>query len=613
MTFDELKEKAHGLPLKPGVYIMQDAKNTVIYVGKAKALKNRVSQYFANLASHTEKTRAMVSQIDHFDVIIADSEFEALVLECSLIKRHQPRYNILLKDDKGYPYVRLPVKEEYPRFSLVNKPAEDGARYFGPFGSRGATQNILDALSLALKLPTCSKKFPRDIGKERPCLNKHMGQCAGWCQSSMSGEEYRDAIHQAVRLLDGKFKEVEEDLRAEMERCAEELRFERAAELRDRLRAIELLGKRQKVVAGSLADTDVVGYHRGAAKSCFVVLHYMEGELAAKDMELIETPMEGEEERVVSALVSQYYAPKSALPSHILLPCEIEDEVSLTRLLSENCGHRVYLVTPRRGAKMDLIRLANTNAVEEVERATDRSERESKLMEAVGRLLGLAGVPRRMEAYDISNTGSDDIVASMTVFVNGRPLKRDYRHFKLRDLDGPDDYASMHQVLTRRFCRYLEGDEKFAILPDLLLIDGGTTHAGVARKVLEELKLTIPVFGMVKDDRHRTRALVTPEGEEIGIQQNQAIFALIGQIQEETHRFAIEFNRLQRKKRVQGSVLDRIEGVGPKRRADLLKRFKSVKAIQAAEYEVLCEVVDKKTARAVYDFFRRGEDGGRSD
>ncbi len=582
---------------------MQDEKNVVIYVGKAKALKNRVSQYFQDSAAHTEKTRAMVASVDHFDVIIADSEFEALVLECALIKRHQPHYNILLKDDKGYPYIRLDVKEEYPRFSIATRPAEDGARYFGPYGSRGATQGIIDALCAALKLPTCGKKFPRDIGRERPCLNHHMGRCDGWCQPSKTGEEYREVMEQAIRLLEGKFKEVGEELTAEMERCAEELRFEKAAQLRDRYRAIELLGKRQKVVAGSLADTDVVGYHRGAAKSCFVVLHYAGGELAAKDMELLETPMEGEDSQVVSALVGQYYGQKAAMPAQILLPCEIEDEVPLARMLSEQAGKRVNLISPQRGAKADLIRLANTNAVEEVERATDRAERQSKLMEAVGKLLGLSEPPHRMEAYDISNTGSDDIVASMTVFVDGRPLKRDYRHFKLKGMEGPDDYASMHQVLTRRFRRYLEGDEKFGVLPDVLLIDGGTTHAGVARRVLEELDLSLPIFGMVKDDRHRTRALVTPEGEEIGIQQNQAIFALIGQIQEETHRFAIEFNRLQRRGRVQGSVLDEISGVGPKRRAELLKHFKSVKAIKAASQGQLAEVVDQRTARAVYDFF----------
>ena len=606
MTFDELKEKAHALPLKPGVYIMQDARNEVIYVGKAKALKNRVSQYFANLASHTEKTRAMVSQIDHFDVIVADSEFEALVLENSLIKRHQPRYNILLKDDKGYPYIRLTVKDPYPRFSLANRAAEDGARYFGPYGSRGATQNIVDALRVALKLPSCSRKFPRDIGKERPCLNYHMGQCDGYCRKEMDQSRYREAIDQAVRLLEGKFQEVGEELQAEMEQAAEELRFEKAAELRDRYRAIELLGKRQKVVAGSLADTDVVGFFQGeATKSCFVVLHFAGGDLAAKDWELIDTPMEEDRADILSALVRQYYAPRGQLPRQILLPCALEDEVPLMRLFSEQAGHRVELVTPQRGAKMDLIRLANKNAAEEVERWTTREERQSKLMELLGRMLGLETPPRRIESYDISNQGADDIVASMVVYVNARPLKRDYRRFKLKDMDGPDDYASMDQVLRRRFQRYLDGDEKFADKPDLLLIDGGENHARVAVGVLHDLGLSIPVFGMVKDDRHRTRALVTPDGREIGIQGNQAIFSLIGQIQEETHRFAIEFHRQQQNQRVKGSVLDKIPGVGEKRRADLLKHFKSVKNIKAASLAELEEAVPKNTARAVYDYFNQ--------
>ena len=609
MTFDELKEKAHALPLKPGVYIMQDAKNVVIYVGKAKALKNRVSQYFANLASHTEKTRAMVSQIDHFDVIVADSEFEALVLENSLIKRHQPRYNILLKDDKGYPYIRLTVKEEYPKFSLANRAAEDGARYFGPYGSRGNTQNIIDALRVALRLPSCNKKFPRDIGKERPCLNYHMGQCDGYCRKDMDQSRYREAIDQAVRLLEGKFQEVGDELKAEMELAAEELRFEKAAELRDRYKAIELLGKRQKVVAGSLADTDVIGFHKGeATKSCFVVLHFVEGELAAKDWDLIDTPMEEETADILSALVRQYYGGRGNLPRQILLPCELEDEVPLMRMLSEDAGRKVELVTPQRGAKMDLIRLANKNAAEEVERWTTREERQSKLMELLGKLLDLEEPPRRIESYDISNQGADDIVASMVVYVNARPLKRDYRHFKLKDMDGPDDYASMEQVLTRRFKRYLEGDEKFADKPDLLLIDGGVNHANVAVKVLETLGLTIPIFGMVKDDRHRTRALVTPEGKEIGIQGNQAIFSLIGQIQEETHRFAIEFHRQQQNQRVKGSVLDQIPGVGEKRRSDLLKHFKSIKRIREATQAQLAEVVPKNAAQAVYDYFHpKGE------
>ncbi len=602
MTFEELKEKAHALPLKPGVYIMQDKHNEVIYVGKAKALKNRVSQYFANLASHTEKTRAMVHSIDHFDVIVADSEFEALVLENSLIKRHQPHYNILLKDDKGYPYIRLDVKADYPRFSLANKAAEDGARYFGPYGSRSATWDIVEALRSALKLPSCRKKFPRDVGKERPCLNYHMGLCDGYCRPDMEPERHREAMDQAIRLLEGQFKEVKAELTAEMELAAEEMRFERAAQLRDRVKAIELLGKRQKVVAGSLADTDVVGWHRGTAKSCFVVLHYVDGDLAAKDMDLMETPMEGEEGEVVSSLVRQYYVNRSRLPKQILLPCELEDEVPVTRLLSEACGHRVELVTPQRGAKMDLIRLANKNAVEEVERATSREERQSKTLELLGKALDMEP-PRRIESYDISNQGADDIVASMVVYVDGKPLKRDYRRFKLKDMDMPNDYASMEQVLTRRFQRYLDGDEKFKELPDVLFVDGGQEHAQVAVRVEEAMGLHIPVFGMVKDDRHRTRALMTPAGEEIGIQRYPAVFALVGQIQEETHRFAIEFHRQQQNQRVKGSELDKIPGIGEKRRNALLKQFKSIKAIKAASLAQLQEAAGKVTGKVIYDYF----------
>ena len=603
MTFDELKDKAHSLPLKPGVYIMQDAKNTVIYVGKAKALKNRVSQYFQDSAAHTEKTRAMVSQIDHFDVIIADSEFEALVLECSLIKRHQPRYNILLKDGKGYPYIRV-SKEEYPRFSLTGKVAEDGARYFGPYASRSSTQDIIDALRDALHLPSCNRKFPRDIGKERPCLNFHMGKCDGYCRSLNLKPQHDEAISQAIRLLEGRFQDVQADLTAEMELAAEELRFEQAALIRDRLRAIELLGKRQKVVSGSLADTDVTGFFRGAAKSCFVVLHYFKGDLTAKDFDLIPTPMEEDEESVLSSLLREYYVGRPRLPKQILLPCELPDQIPLERLLSQQVGRRIELTTPQRGAKMDLIRLANQNAREEVERSTSREERQNKLLETLGRMLGLEAPPKRMESYDISNTGASDIVASMVVYADGRPLKRDYRRFKLKDMTGPDDYASMEQVLTRRFRRYLDGDEKFSARPDLLLIDGGLEHVRVASRVLDALNLDIPAFGMVKDDRHRTRALVHPDGREIGIQQMPAVFALIGQIQEETHRFAIEYHRQLQSGHVKTSTLDKIPGVGPKRRTELLKAFKTIKAISSAPLEDLEKVVPKNTAQAVYQYFR---------
>ena len=608
MTFDELKDKARSLPLQPGVYIMMDAGGKVIYVGKAKALRNRVSQYFQDSAAHTEKTRAMVSHIDHFDTIIADSEFEALVLECSLIKRHQPYYNILLKDDKGYPYIRLSTDQLYPRFSLAGRMAEDGARYFGPYASRSATHQIIDAICAALRLPTCRRQFPRDVGKDRPCLNHHMGTCDAWCRPEMTAAAYRERINLAVRLLEGKLTEVEADLQKEMEAAAEELRFEQAAALRDQMKAIRLLGTQQKVVAGALADTDVTGFYRGEVKSCFAVLHFADGALAARDTRILDTPMEADSGEVFSSLLKHYYLARGSLPRRILLPCELEDEVPLARLLSQNAGRWVELVTPKRGAKADLIRMADKNAREEVERLTTREERQNRTLVMLAALLDLPALPDRIEAYDISNTGKDDIVASMTVFSRGRPLKRDYRRFKIKTLTGPDDYASMDEVLTRRFRHYLEGDQRFGALPDLLLIDGGDRHAAVAEQVLARAGLSIPVFGMVKDDRHRTRALVTADGMEIGIQQNQALFSFIGRIQEETHRFAIEFHRLERGKHSRRSALDDIPGVGPARKAQLLKEFKSVKAIAAATQAQLAQVVSRPAAAAVFAHFHP-EDG----
>jgi len=608
MTFEELRDKAHALPLKPGVYIMQNAASEVIYVGKAKALKNRVSQYFQDQSRHNEKTRAMVSQIDHFDVIVVQSEFEALVLECSLIKRHQPHYNILLKDDKGYPYIRLSVQDEYPKFSLAARAADDGARYFGPYGSRGASQGIIDALREALKLPSCSRKFPRDIGKERPCLNYHMGLCEGYCRPNMDQDRYRESMGQAIRLLEGKLDEVVSDLTAEMEQAAEDLAFEKAAGLRDRINAIRLLSKRQKAVAGSLADTDVVGYHKGTAKSCFVVLHYMDGELAAKDWELLSVPLDEDERETVTSLTAQYYSERGNLPRQILLPCDIDEQVELARMLTEAVGRKVEVLTPQRGAKMDLVRLANENAAEEVERATTAEEHRSRLTALLGSVLGMDNLPHRIEAFDISNTGSSHIVASMTVHIDGKPLKRDYRRFKLKDMEHADDYASMKQVIGRRLRRHLDGDEKFGDLPDLMLIDGGAGQVRAALEAMAEAGLHIPAYGMVKDDRHRTRALMAADGREIGIQQHPALFSMIGRIQEETHRFAIEFHRQQQTGQLKGSVLDEISGVGDKRKAALLKHFKSIKRIKSASVEELREAVPQNTAQAVYDHFHKGKD-----
>ena len=428
-----------------------------------------------------------------------------------------------------------------------------------------------------------------------------MGACAGWCLKDSDAADYRARMRQAALILEGKSAELIEELRGEMEQAAEELRFEKAAQLRDRMRAIESVSQKQRVIATAFADTDAVGFCRGA-KSCFTVLHFVDGDLAGKDVEMMDEPLE-EDPEAVSELLRQYYtAHRGGWPKSILLPCEIEDREELETLLSETAGRRVYLECPKRGERMRLIESAALNAREEIQRRTTQEQRRSKTLEWLQKALELEGFPGRIEAFDISNLGDTGIVAAMTVHVDGKPRRRDYRKFRIRDLEGADDYASMYQAVYRRFRRYLDGDEHFAPLPDLLLIDGGENHAATARKAQEDLGLSVPTFGMVKDDRHRTRALVTPEGREIGIQQNQAVFALVGNIQEETHNTAIEYQRSLRQESY-ASALDQIEGVGPRRKNDLLKAFKSLKAIREASEEQLRLVVPKSTAKAVYEYF----------
>ena len=600
MTFDELKEKALSLPYAPGVYIMRDKTDTVIYVGKAKKLKNRVSQYFQDTASHSPKTRIMVSKIHHFDVIVAASEFEALVLECSLIKRYMPKYNILLKDDKGYPYLRLNMKDIYPTISIVSKLADDGADYYGPFGGRSVTHGVMEAIRLTLKLPGCSKQFPRDIGKDRPCLNYHMNQCAGWCQSNKSCAEYREAMLQAKQLLQGNYKTVAEQIRQQMLSAADNLEFELAANLRDRLNAVENLGQKQLVTAGTLADTDVIGYGETEAKACFAVLHFSGGNLLDKEYEVFPRPDEKTE--AVSSLLKQFYLSRGLAPKRILLPFEIEDGELFAQLLEQQFGRRPKLHVPQRGDNMRLIELACKNAFEEAQRVTGKEERVNATLALLGKMLAMEP-PGRIESFDISNISGTDIVASMVVFTDGRPRKSDYKRFKLEGLSNQDDYASMHQVVKRRFAHLKAGDKGFSEAPDLLLIDGGVNHAKTAVAALQELDLQFPVYGMVKDDRHRTRALVTPEGKEIRIDNNQAIFSLIGNIQEETHRFAITYHRQLRSKRLRYSELDEIAGIGPKRKQELLRQFKSLTAIGQATLLELERILPKDAAAAVYHHF----------
>ena len=600
MTFDELKDKALTRPYAPGVYIMRDKDDEVIYVGKAKKLKNRVSQYFQDTASHTPKTRMMVSKIHHFDVIVAASEFEALVLECSLIKRYMPKYNILLKDDKGYPYIRLDQREAYPKITLVSKISKDGALYFGPFGSRGTTQNVIDAIVRTLRLPQCSREFPRDVGKDRPCLNFHMNQCAGWCRLERTQQEHAALISQAKELLQGDYKGVAAQIRMQMEQAAENLEFEQAAILRDRLIAVEALGQKQLVTALSNADTDVIGYAETETKACMAVLHFSGGNLLDKDYEVFARP--DDKQSALSALVKQYYLRSGLAPKNLLLPFDMEDAELFAQYLEQQSQRKVRIRVPQRGDNVRLVELACRNAYEEAQRMTGTEERVNAAVTMLGKMLRM-DPPQRIESYDISNISGTDIVAGMVVFVDGKPRKSEYKRFQIEGLSGQDDYSSMRQVITRRFAHYKAGDKGFSEKPSVLLIDGGIVHAQTAVDALQALELDFPVFGMVKDDRHRTRALVTPGGEEIAIDANQTVFAFIGNIQEETHRFAITYHRQKRSKRLRYSELDSIEGIGPKRKQELLKHFKSIKAIGNATLPELERLLPKDAAVAVYRHF----------
>ncbi len=606
MNIDALKEKAAGLPLAPGVYIMRDSSNAVIYVGKAKKLRNRVSQYFQDTSAHTPKTKLMVSKIDHFDVIIAASEFEALVLECSLIKRYMPKYNILLKDDKGFPYLRLNIRDKYPRITMVNRIEDDGASYFGPFGSRGTTQDLMNTIQTTLMLPTCNKVIPKDIGKSRPCLHYHMNQCEGWCRKECDQAEHSVRIEQAKQLLLGNYKQVAMQIKQQMLSAADALNFELAANLRNRLQTIEALGKKQLVTAGTLADTDVIGIACNANKTCFTVLHFSGGNLIDKDFaflggidDLVQT---------MGSLVAQYYINRTYVTKRILLPFSIADKALLEQLFEEKLGRRPKLIVPQRGVNRQLVELAAVNAAEELERVTTKEEKTQNVLKLLGKALNIPNL-NRIEAFDISNISGTDIVAGMVVFEGGRPKKSDYKRFALRDMAGQDDYGAMQQVVSRRFQHLVNGDTGFSVQPDLLLIDGGVEHAQIALTVLQKLNLSIPVFGMVKDDRHRTRALVTPQGEEIAMDAQQSVFSFIGTIQEETHRFAISYHRNLRSKRLRYSALDTISGVGPKRKQDLLKTFKSITAIKQASVEELQRVLPVDVANSVYHYFhdKKGE------
>ncbi|MBE6934915.1 MAG: excinuclease ABC subunit UvrC [Ruminococcaceae bacterium] len=604
MELKELRAKANALPMRPGVYQMKDRDGVIIYVGKAKKLRNRVSSYFLNTGNHGIKTETMLSHVDNFEVIITTTEWEALVLENTLIKRHMPKYNILLKDDKGYPFIRVDTRLPYVSFSLVPAVGDDGARYFGPYRGRTVAHEVIDIVTSTFRLPTCKRSFPKDIGRDRPCLNYQLGKCVGVC-TGIPYEEYRALVDQAVMLLEGSYEKLARELRQEMEDAAEALEFEKAARLRDRLRALEKVGDRQKVVAARAPDTDIIGFYAGSVKSCAVVLHYMGGTLYAKDVQMLDAADESEIPALMDDFIKRYYENAADIPREIVCSTVPEDQELTEQWLESIAGHKVSVMGPGRDRKR-FTNMAYVNARDEAERATARKERQAKIGDLLQKMLSLSKKPNRIEAYDISNTAGEDTVGAMVVFENARPKRNSYRKFKIRDLEGQNDYAAMAQMLTRRFKHLLEGDEKFSVMPDLILIDGGVGHVHAALEAIRAMGVQCEVRGMVKDSRHRTRAIVDEFGQETGISTNPAVFSFIGTIQEEVHRFVISYHRNLRDSL--HSMLDEIDGIGPKRRDALLAHYKSIDAIRTADLHELERFLPKSAAASVYRFFHN-EDG----
>ena len=603
MDLKELRAKAASLPLRPGVYQMKDASGTIIYVGKAKKLRNRVSSYFINTGKHGIKTETMVSHVDNFEVIITTTEWEALVLENTLIKRHMPKYNILLKDDKGYPFIRVDPRLDYISFSLVPAMGDDDARYFGPYRGRQLAHEVIDLVTTTFRLPTCHRSFPKDIGKDRPCIDYQLGKCVGVC-AGIPFEEYRSLVNQAMMLLEGHYDELASRLRDEMETAAEALEFETAARLRDRLRALEKVGDRQKMVAARAPDTDIIGFYAGSVKSCAVVLHYMGGTLYAKDVQMMDAADETEIPELMGDFIRQFYSRASDIPREIVCSVVPEDDELTEQWLASVAGHRVAVRGPGRDRKR-FTNMAWINARDEAERATARRERQSKIGDLLMKMLSLEKKPNRIEAYDISNTAGQEIVGAMVVFENAKPRRSAYRKFKIRELEDQDDYAAMAQMLTRRFKHLLEGDEKFSDMPDLLLIDGGLGHVHAVLEAIRPMGVQVEVRGMVKDSHHRTRAIIDENGLETGISTNPAVYSYIGTIQEEVHRFVITYHRNLRDSL--HSMLDEIDGIGPKRRDALLARYKSIDAIRTADIHELERLLPKNAAAAVYRFFHNEE------
>ncbi len=607
---DIIKEKLDKLPNKPGVYMMKDATGNIIYVGKAKVLRNRVRQYFQSSRNHSAKTLALVSKICDLDYIICDSEMEALVLESNLIKEYKPRYNILLKDDKHYPYIKITLNEEYPRMLYVRKIQNDGAKYFGPYPSGYSIKETLDLLKNIFMIPHCSKQFPRDIGKARPCLYHSMGRCLAVCTGEIDAFEYKKLYKEIAHFLEGKDEELIALLEEEMREAAENYEFERAAILRDRAASVKRLGEKQKVLTDSGSDLDVIAVAAEDSLSSAEVFYIRGGRLIGQDHFNLSDNISGDENQLLGEFVPRFYARDNYIPPTILVSGDIEGVEAIENLLTEKSGKRVHIRKPVRGNNKRVIEMAYNNALKNIvnykTKKVEETVRKASVME-LSEALCLEVIPDRIESYDISHISGADTVASMVVFENGKPAKKEYRRFEIKDSDKASDTAAMYEVIKRRLTHEKRvGDGHFKALPDLILLDGGIAQLNTIKKLFDELEVDFPVFGMVKDDKHHTRGLIAEQGE-VYLRPTGAAFRLVTNIQDEVHRFAIEYHRKLHDKRTLESELEKIEGIGKAKRIALLKHFKSIAKIKNAEISELSKVkgISEKNASEIYKYYHK--------
>lgn len=621
----QIEEELKKLPGQPGVYIMHDAKDAIIYVGKAISLKNRVRQYFQSSRDKTAKIRQMVSKIARFEYIVTDSELEALVLECNLIKEHRPRYNTMLKDDKTYPYIKVTASEEYPRILFSRQMKKDKNKYFGPFTSAGAVKDTIELIRKIYRIRACSRKLPQDMGKDRPCLYYHIHQCDAPCQGYISQADYQESVKQAVAFLNGQYEPVMKYLEEKMRTASETMEFEKAIEYRDLLDSVRKVAQKQKITSQSMEDRDIIAMAKDERDAVVQVFFVRDGKLIGREHFHMNLTGSESKAEILNSFVKQFYAGTPFVPHEIWVQEELEDAEVIASFLTARRGQKVRFVVPKMGEKERLVELAEKNAKMVLSQDKEKIKREELrtigAMNQIGSWIGLSGI-KRVEAYDISNISGFESVGSMIVYENGRPKRNDYRKFRIRTVQGPNDYASMREVLLRRFSHGLEETKKmqaeggdlamgsFTRFPDLLMMDGGRGQVNIALEVLRELQLEIPVCGMVKDDNHRTRGLYY-QNVEIPIDRHSEGFQLITRIQDEAHRFAIEYHRSLRGKEQVRSVLDDIKGIGPARRKSLMRTFKTIEAVREASVEELeaAPQMNRAAAEAVYIFFRDDKQG----